>query len=160
MSRRNPGLFDTLGKMLFENVSGRIRWRSNMWALVGGKWDKNRLRNPNLIDLSSPIVNSKGEFEKDGRVLVGKSCTLCPSAPEEEGFYFDGKWFWVPAVACRKCQWHRKRSSARGFGFPRCTFKRAETKNAVAKETLVQFGSMLDEAKTKAEKILKGEPLL
>jgi hypothetical protein len=77
----------------------------------------------------------------------------CPSAPEE-GFWFDGKWYWVPAVVCRKCQWHR--AAGRTFRFPRCTFKKPEPRGDVARATLVQLDGMIQKATEEAEQILKG----
>src|ERR1017187_109357 len=104
-------LLDQIGKSISESTVGRIRWHSNMWAVIGSQWDKHRVQNKNLVVLGSrpgsenPRVNANGEFEYDGRTLVRKPNTACPNPPGPD-FWFDGKWHWVPAVACRRCQYH------------------------------------------------------
>ena len=135
---RGTNVFSLIVKSIYESTAGRIRWRRNMWALSGSRWDNHRI----------------GGFERDGHSLVKKRCTLCPSAPGND-FYFDGKWWWVPAVVCRKCQWHRP-SGRNGFRFPRCIYKKTDDPASVAATTLVQVSDMVKRATQDAEEIVKG----
>jgi len=143
---------NTIAKRIFEANAGRISWRQNMWAIVGSKWDKVRLQNKNLIGSKILKINAHGEFVEDGRVLVRKTCTLCPCAPIDD-LYFDGKWYWTPATECRRCRYHRAAGS--GFRFPRCTFKRPTDKHVVAQNLIVQVSDLVQKAVDDAKRLIK-----
>jgi hypothetical protein len=140
---RGTNILATIGKSIFESVSGRIRWRSNMWALVGSQWDKRRIK------------SLAGEIVRADHVLVKKQSTHCPSPPGSD-FYYDGKWWWVPAVACRACQWHGP-SGRGGFRFPRCTFQRVKEKATAEVATALVTLSMVKKAEEMALEIVKGK---
>lgn len=146
-------VFAYLSKALFDSTVGRIRWRSSMWALVGGPHDKNRLQNERLAG-KGPRFNERGELLHNGAVLVKKISTLCPKPPRDE-FYSDGKFFWVPATVCRACQYHRKAN--RSFRFPRCTFKSHgdKTKLDAKIEAAIQTSEVFDRAIHRAKEIIK-----
>ena len=145
MSRqRGTNIFTLIAKDLFESNAGRIRWRSNMWALIGGKWDRQR-----ISPLGSDIV-------REDHVLVKRRCvTRCPQPPSD-GFYFDSKWWHVPRVDCMKCRYHRASSRGGAFRFPRCVYAKSQKQVVVAAQSLVQLDGMVRKATEEAEKILGG----
>lgn len=146
-------VLEQIGKSIYEATAGRIFWHGNMWALVGGVWDKNRLVNKNLAGNRHSFINKKGEFVEKGRVLVKRLCTSNCPCPPSAGFYSDGKRSWVPATVCRKCLHHR--AAGREFPFPRCTFGRQKTKKDVAFHTLTGMNRIIGDAVDKANDILK-----
>ncbi len=161
---RGTNIFSLIGKGLFESNVGRIKWRSNMWAIVGGEFDKRRIRNTSAIGIKD--VNDKGEFVTGNRVLVKKPYTLCPNAPvPQERFFFDEKrdapsslmsgqknrYWWVPRTVCVTCQFHA--ASSREFRFPRCKFRAADTAAAAAK-TLVQISETVKKASEEVDRMM------
>ena len=152
--RRNRGtnVFSLIGKSIFDANMGRIRWRPNMWALIGSPWDKRRIARPDLANRGN--INEMGHFVIDDHVLVHKPFTLCPSAPvPQDQFWHDEKGWRVPAVVCRKCEYHQ--ASNRTVRFPRCKFKASDASKAAA-DSLVQIGQMVGKAIKETEEILRG----
>lgn len=141
--RRGPSLFDQIGRSIYESTVGRIHWRSNMWAVIGTRWDTNRLRH-------------LGEIIRDNHVLVKRRCTNhCPNPPGPD-FYSETNKFWsVPATECRKCEFHRK--PIRGRRFPCCAYKGEQNPTKAALVTIQKLGDMLQQAEVQALKIIKGE---
>lgn len=138
-------LFDRV----IEASLGRIHWYPNMWALVGSRWDKNRIVNPNLA--GTKHTNEKGELERDGKVLVyRRSVWNCPNPPGDDFFVSESRAY-VPATECRKCPYHRKAQGK--IRFPRCTFKANEDVRQAIKDGLESANSLLDEAVKKAKEI-------
>lgn len=107
---------------IVESSLGRIYWTSNMWAVIGSRWDRKRLQNKNLI--GSDRVNEKGEWDNGISTLVAKMNTWCPHPPmpAEEVYKHNEKELWnVPASECRKCPFHEKATRRRRY--PICKFK-------------------------------------
>lgn len=153
---RGTNVFSLIGKAFFESNVGRLKWRSNMWAIVGGEFDKRRIRNTAAIGIKD--VNDKGEFVKGNRVLVKKPYTLCPNAPvPQERFYFDEKlddqkrYWWVPRTVCVTCQFHA--AANRDYRFPRCKFMGTDPA-AAAVQTLVQVSEAVKKASEEVELIM------
>ncbi len=145
------GLLDTIFKATYYAKLGRIRWRANMWAIVGSQWDRRRIANANLIGHRS--VNEKGEMVRDDHVLVKRACmALCPCPPGAD-FYFDGKRHWVPATECRKCPYHRPSGRYR---FPRCVYSKSEDATVAAQETVKDVGDVMQQAVQHATRIIAG----
>jgi hypothetical protein len=143
-----------LGQMfrdIHESNLGRIRWHPNMWAIIGSRWDRKRIRNTSMI--GSSRVNADGEFIDGNRTLVHRVHARCPKAPGDD-FYFDDKWYWVPATECRKCQYHRV--ATRRHRFPCCTFGRGTVSDA-AKKSLIQIGEMVGKATAQAQEMMGGK---
>jgi hypothetical protein len=148
------GMLNQMFKDILEHNLGRIRWQSNMWAIVGSRWDKRRIENKNIA--GSPRSNAEGNLFSDAvdteqrlAVVVKKTCTPhCPNPPADD-FYKTKQWH-VPQFECRKCQFHVK---AGRYRFPRCTFK---TPKDAGREAAKQFGGMLQEATENAKALLEG----
>lgn len=153
---RGTNIFASIGKALFESNMGRIRWRSNMWAVIGSPWDKGRISRPDLANSRNCGVNENGHFVRDDRVLVRKPHVLCPNAPEPQGNFFrdDKEHWWVPRVLCVKCQFFR--ASNRTVRFPRCAFKGDDLAKA-AEQTLVQISDAVKTATKQVDEIMRGE---
>ena len=148
------GMFDLFLKSVFQSNAGKINWYSNMWAIVGSKWDKKRCVNKNLI--GGRHVNENGEWlPENGVVLVRRRCTInCPNPPSDDFFVNDDNRAQVPATEYRKCPYHIKAQKG-VFNFPRCTFNKSKELGDVAKATLNSFNGMVDEAVKKTKEILK-----
>jgi hypothetical protein len=152
-------ILNQMAKQIFESSAGRIHWRSNMWAIVGSKWDKARLRNKNLAGRRGKSINEHGEMisSKAGGitvVLVKKRATAnCPDPPTDD-FYKGDRGYWVPATECRKCQYHRMANSQ--FRYPRCVYASPYTDSAgVAIDANKKFSSMVTQAVGEAKKLLR-----
>ena len=122
MKRRSSGLASLFGRLL-ENNMGRLRPISNMWALVGSRWDKKRLE------------NKFGQLERDGKVLVKRKCVHCPKPPGDD-FAKSEKWWSVPWTECLKCPLHVNPGRVR---FHRCGYKFESDAQAIVK-TAVEIG--------------------
>ena len=135
-------------RSLFESQLGRIRWRSNMWAVIGSRWDKNRVVNRNIVGRKE--INVDGEWECDGRTLVRRLCTQCPMPPGTDFAAGDNGSSWVPATECRKCQYYRK--AQRGRRFSVCAYRAKSPKEAV-----LDIADMVNEAAEDARRIVRGD---
>lgn len=135
------GFLNQMFRDMVQVKHGRIRTLRNMWAILGSRWDKNRV-----------IIGEKSTFSKDGSgVLVRRECTFrCPQPSIEDAWGHDGKWN-VPMTECRKCQHHRK--SAPGSRYPKCTLLASTNPQRDAARQMVE---MIGEAAEKAEEIVKG----
>lgn len=142
------GLWNQMFKSIVESNAGRIRLQSNMWAIVGSRWDKKRIQNKYIAGKAGS--NELGEIIHGEHVLVRRLNTSnCPFPP---GMYFyigpNGKAS-VPATECRKCEYYR--GADRQLRFPRCTFKRSASE-AVSK-SVKDVQEIVDSAIDKANKI-------
>jgi len=137
MRRRSSGLGDIFNRML-ENNMGRLRTVSNMWALVGSRWDRKRLE------------SQFGQFERDGKVLVKRKCVHCPKPPGED-FAKAEKWWSVPWTECLKCPLHVNPGRVR---FHRCGYKFENDASAIVK-TAVEVNDMVATAKKMVDDWMK-----
>jgi hypothetical protein len=151
-------ILDTLLKGILESKLGRIRWHSNMWALIGSQWDKKRIQNKNMV--GSKDSNELGELIRGDAVVVKRKHTNnCPNPPGND-FYAGGKEpikYYVPATECRKCKYHVP--AGQRFRFPRCTFGKDSTNPSKAiLETVDETTKLVNEAVNKANDLIKGKP--
>jgi hypothetical protein len=152
------GLLSQMAKSIFESSAGRIHWRGNMWAIVGGQWDKARIRNKNLAGTGHKSINEHGELisSKSGGVTVvlvkKRAVNSCPKPPGID-FYKGDRGFSVPATECRKCPCHR--ASSQAFRFPRCVYGRPENKRDIQISGIDAFNSIVNQAVGKAKKLLR-----
>ena len=153
--RQGPGLMSQIFDQMFESRAGRIRWMSNMWAIVGSRWDRKRLENPNIAN--GPRSNEHGNlFGVDRQaVLVKRLCMPhCPCPPADDFYKNPERDFWnVPATECRKCQHHRQPNSR--FKFPRCGFEKPERTVDIASQALGDTLGMLAKAMNDAGQAIK-----
>jgi hypothetical protein len=138
-------------KNLLESNMGRIRWSRNMWAIIGCRWDRRRLRNPNLIGKRSDLVNEFGEWEKDGKTLVERLHTQCPKPPADDFVRNDRGWYYVPATECRACPLHIKAGNR--IRFPRCGYKFEDDASAAMK-TAKDVSNIINDVNQKIGDIL------
>ncbi len=128
MRRRSSGL-DGLFTRLLENNMGRLRTISNMWAIVGSRWDRKRLE------------NKFGQLERDGKVLVKRKCIYCPKPPGDDFAKTEKSWS-VPWTECLKCPLHVNPGRVR---FHRCGFKFENDASAIVK-TAVEVNEIVTTA--------------
>jgi hypothetical protein len=128
MRRRSSGLASLFDRML-ENNLGRLRTLSNMWAVIGSRWDKKRLD------------DAFGRFQKEDRVLVKRKCVRCPKPPADDFVKTDNHW-WVPWTECVKCPLHIKSGRIR---FPRCGYMFEDEAQALLK-TESEINGVVDKA--------------
>ncbi len=149
MRRRQSGILNDIFGRILESNLGRLRPISNMWAIVGGPWDRKRLENPNIAGGSRS--NEAGNLFTEDRsmVLVKRKCVHCPQPPAE-GYAKAGKWHSVPWTECLKCPLHVLPGRIR---FHRCSFKSSTGEEAIGK-SLVEVSSLVSKAVATANEVM------
>lgn len=151
MPRRSTNVLGQLLNSIAYSAAGKITWYSNMWAIIGSRWDKKRIQNKNLKP--GGRVNENGELVWGNVVLVRRLCTFgCPKPPGDDFYMSDKGQSQVPATECRKCPYHR--ASNRQFRFPRCVFGKGETMQEVAQVASIMVNDVMTKAIDKTNKVL------
>ena len=165
---RGTNIFSSLFSGLTESAHGRIHWVSNLWAVVGGPFDRARKRIVNERLIGSDFAPDGMLYTTDkSAVLVDiKSTYNCPQPPVEGCYQGDRGRYSVPYSVCRKCTHYIKPKShhVRGRNATRyacCVLLREgrSTPESLSKAAN-QMADMLQEAVVKADSIVKGKPLI